>query len=72
MEAKEVTVFRRSWEGGAGGAETESLLADVLLESHEKLMPNFLEVGVGLGLVAVGFAAGGGPHGIDGRFPDRP
>jgi len=65
-------VFRRSWEAGAGGAGAESLFADVLLESHEKLMPNFLGGGVGFGGVAVGFAAGGGPQGIDGRLPDRP
>lgn len=72
IEAIEVTVFRRPWEAGAGGAETESLFADVLLESHEKLMPNFLAGGGGCEGVAVGFPAGGGPQGIDGRLPDRP
>ncbi len=71
-EAIEVTVFRRCCEAGTGGAETASLLADVLLESQEKLMPNFLGGGGGCGGVAVGFAAGGGPQGIDGRLPDRP
>lgn len=72
IEAMEVTVFRRSWDVGGAGAETESLLADVLRESHEKLMPSFLGGGVGIGAFAVGFDAGGGPQGIVGRLPERP
>lgn len=34
-------------------------------------MPNFLG-GAGVGVETVGFEAGGGPQGIDGRFPDKP
>lgn len=49
-----------------------SLLAEVLLESHEKLIPNFLGGGVGVGVDVVGFGAGGGPHGTEGRAPDNP
>ena len=35
-------------------------------------MPNFLGGGAVEGVETVGFEAGGGPQGIDGRFPDRP
>lgn len=35
-------------------------------------MPNFLGGGAAEWLETVGFEAGGGPQGIDGRFPDRP
>ncbi len=35
-------------------------------------MPNFLGGGAVEGAGTVGFEAGGGPQGIDGRFPDRP
>ena len=75
MEAMEVTVFRRSWALGGGlGIGAASLLADPLLDSHEKLMPSFLGAGVGegVGTVALGARGGGGPHGMDGRLPDRP
>lgn len=73
MEAMEVTVFRLSWGAGAAfGWDTTSLLADVLRESHEKLIPSFFGGGVGVGLFTVDFDAGGGPHGIDGKFPERP
>lgn len=44
----------------------------MLLDSHEKLMPNFLGGGAVGGVEIVAFEAGGGPQGIDGRFPDRP
>jgi len=68
-----VTVLRRSWETGEGpGAITASLLADVLLESHEKLMPSFLGGGAGELAETAAFAAGGGPQGMDGKFPERP
>ena len=73
IEAIEVTVFRRSrgvasWLGGG----TASLVPEVLLDSQEKLMPNFLGGGAVEGVETVGFEAGGGPQGIDGSFPDRP
>ena len=74
-EAIEVTVFRRSLVLGGGlGAGTVSLLAEPLLESHEKLIPSFLGAGVGegVGTVALGARGGGGPQGMDGRFPERP
>ena len=73
IEATEVTVFRLSREFGswAGGA-TASLVPEALLDSQEKLMPSFLGGGTVEGVETVGFEAGGGPHGIDGRFPDRP
>lgn len=68
-----MTVFRRS--RGAGiwlGGGIASLVPEVLLDSQEKLMPNFLGGGAVEGVETVGFEAGGGPQGIDGRFPDRP
>ena len=34
-------------------------------------MPNFLGGGAVEGVETVGFEAGGGPQGIDGRFPDK-
>ncbi len=60
--------------GGGLGADTVSLLAEALLESHEKLIPSFLGAGVGegVGTVALGARGGGGPHGMDGRLPERP
>ena len=72
MEAIEVTVLRRSrgldnWLDGG----TTSFVPEVLLDSQEKLMPNFLG-GAGVGVETVGFEAEGGPQGIDGRFPDKP
>ena len=42
------------------------------LDSQEKLIPNFLGGGIDGGVETDGFEAGGGPQGIDGRFPDRP
>ena len=77
MDAIEVTVFRRSWALEEGlGAGIVSLFAEPLLESHEKLMPSFRGAGVGEGVgtaaVAFGARGGGGPHGIEGRFPERP
>lgn len=54
------------------GGGTASLVPEVLLDSHEKLMPNFLGGGAVGGVEVVAFEAGGGPQGIDGRFPDRP
>jgi hypothetical protein len=72
-DAIEVTVLRRSWETGEGpGAGVVSLLADVLLESQEKLIPNFLGGGAGEVAGADDFPGGGGPHGIEGRLPERP
>ena len=72
-EAIEVTVFRRSRGDGTWlGGGIASLVPDVLLDSHEKLMPNFLGGGAVEGVETVGFEAGGGPHGIEGRFPDKP
>ncbi len=69
----EVTVFRLSCGAEAAlGGGTASLLADVLRDSHEKLIPSFLGGGAGDGVVAVGLGAGGGPHGIDGKLPERP
>ena len=49
-------------------------MAEPLLDSHEKLIPSFLGAGVGegVGTVALGARGGGGPHGIDGRFPESP
>ena len=49
-------------------------MAEPLLESHEKLIPSFLGAGVGegVGTVALGARGGGGPHGMDGRLPERP
>lgn len=44
----------------------------MLLDSQEKLIPSFLAGGAVDGVETVGFEAGGGPQGIDGRFPDRP
>ena len=44
----------------------------MLLESQEKLIPNFLGGGIVGGVETDGFEAGGGPQGMDGRFPDRP
>ena len=35
-------------------------------------MPNFLGGGAVEGVETVGFRVGGGPQGIEGRFPDRP
>ena len=73
IEAIEVTVLRRSRGLGAwleGG--TASFVPEVLLDSQEKLMPNFLGGGTVGGVETVGLEAGGGPQGIDGRFPDRP
>lgn len=35
-------------------------------------MPNFLGGGTWVGVETVGFEAGGGPQGMDGRFPDKP
>lgn len=35
-------------------------------------MPSFLGGGAVEGVETVDFEAGGGPQGIDGRFPDRP
>lgn len=73
IEAIEVTVLRRSrglgnWlEGG-----TASFVPEVLLDSQEKLMPNFLGGGTVGGVETVGLEAGGGPQGVGGRFPDRP
>lgn len=73
IEAIEVTVFRRSRGVGTWlGDGTASLVPEVLLDSQEKLMPNFLGGGAVKGVETVGFEAGGGPQGIDGRFPDRP
>ena len=54
------------------GGGTASLLADVLRCSHEKLIPSFFGGGVGVGWLAACFEAGGGPHGIGGRFPESP
>lgn len=69
-DAIDVTVSRRSREAGGGpGAGVASLLADVLLESQEKLMPSFLGGGAE---EFVDFAAGGGPQGILGKLPERP
>ena len=49
-------------------------MAEPLLESHEKLIPSFLGAGVGYGVGtgAWGATGGGGPHGMDGRLPERP
>ena len=60
--------------GGGLGAGAVSLLAEPLLESHEKLIPSFLGAGVGegVGTVALGARGGGGPHGMEGRLPERP
>ena len=72
-EAIEVTVFRRSRGDGTWlGGGIASLVPEVLLDSHEKLMPNFLGGGAAEGVETVGFEAGGGPQGMDGRFPDKP
>ena len=72
-EAIEVTVFRRSRGDGTWlGGGIVSLVPEVLRDSHEKLMPSFLGGGAAEGLKTVGFEAGGGPQGIDGRFPDKP
>lgn len=72
-EAIEVTVFRRSRGDGTWlGGGIASLVPEVLLDSHEKLMPNFLGGGAAEGVETVGFEAGGGPQGIDGRVPDKP
>ena len=68
-----MTVLRRSrglgnWlEGG-----TASFVADVLLDSQEKLIPSFLGGGAEEGVEVVGFEAGGGAQGTEGRLPDRP
>lgn len=71
----DVTVLRRStWVlDGFGG--WLSVLADVLLESHEKGPASFLGGGAGAGegdWVGKGFGAGGGPQGTEGRDPDKP
>ncbi len=47
------------------------MVPEVLLDSQEKLIPNFLGGGT-VGVETVGFEAGGGPQGIDGRLPERP
>ena len=44
----------------------------MLLDSQEKLIPSFLGGGTVGGVEIDGFEAGGGPQGMDGRFPDRP
>ena len=44
----------------------------MLLDSQEKLIPNFLGGGIVGGVESDGFEVGGGPQGMDGRFPDRP
>lgn len=68
-----MTVFRRSRGDGTWlGGGIASLVPEVLLDSHEKLMPNFLGGGTAEGVETVGFEAGGGPQGIEGRFPDNP
>lgn len=54
------------------GGGTASLVPEVLLDSQEKLMPSFLGGGAAEAVETVGLEAGGGPHGIDGRFPDKP
>lgn len=51
---------------------TASFVAEVLLDSQEKLIPNFLGGGAVEGTEVVDFEAGGGAQGTDGRFPDRP
>lgn len=43
----------------------------MLLDSHEKGPPSFLGGGCGTG-AAVFEGAGGGAHGTEGRFPERP
>lgn len=66
-------MFRLSNELGDWlGAGVVSLLADPLLDSHEKLMPSFLGAGAGDGVLAAAFEVGGGPHGIEGKFPESP
>ena len=58
------------------GAGKISLVAEPLRESHEKLIPSLRGAGVGEGVGTVGVAfgarGGGGPHGIEGRFPESP
>ena len=73
IEVIELTVFRRSRAVGNwldGGKA--SLVPEVLLDSQEKLIPSFLGGGAVEGVGVTDFEAGGGPQGIDGRFPDKP
>lgn len=77
MEFIDVTVFLLSFEFGEWlGGGIVSLLAELLLDSHEKPMPSFREGGAGEGLgpaaLGAGGCPGGGPHGIEGRLPDKP
>lgn len=64
--------------GGIGGEGVVSFATVVFRESHENGLVRLLlavvgkGVGVGLGDVCGCGAFGGGPHGTEGRTPDRP
>jgi hypothetical protein len=76
---EEDVFLRSSLLGGATGGEGEvSFAVDVFRESHEKGLVRLLlavtgkGVGFGLGDACGCGAFGGGPHGTEGRTPDRP
>lgn len=70
-------VFLRSlvWGEDNGGDLTFSFGVDVLRESHENGLVNFLVIGAGAGRLAEleeGGGGGGGEKGTSGRVPERP
>lgn len=76
FEVIEVIVLRRSaWGAGACATDVETslgVIAEALLESHEKGIVNFLGGGVAVGVLETLGLGGGGPQGTDGKLPERP
>jgi len=71
--ARDEDVFRRCDcvpVAGRGGALT-SFAVEVFRDSHENGLVSFLGKVVGSGILCLG-GTGGGPHGSDGKAPERP